>query len=71
MTKRLEDLILLEDALAELKNKMEYTFNVMRNINVEGMNKKIKECTKEEIVKMKYLNKLLDEIDTYWNKTIL
>lgn len=71
MTKRLEDLITLENALIELKSKMEYTFNTMREINVVGMNKIIKNCSEEEIQKMRDINTLFEEVDKYWNKTFL
>lgn len=71
MSKRLEDLIVLENALIELKGKMEYTFDTMRKIDVVGMNRIISKCSKEEIQKMKHINKLLEEVDTYWSKTIL
>jgi len=52
MSKRLNDLLLMEICLLDVKDKMECLFNTMKSIDVEGMNKDIKSCTKEELDKM-------------------
>ncbi|WP_346938269.1 hypothetical protein [uncultured Clostridium sp.] len=71
MSKRLNDLLLMEICLLDVKDKMECLFNTMKSIDVEGMNKDIKSCTKEELDKMNEINELLERVDRYWNKTIL
>ena len=61
----------MEICLLDVKDKMECLFNTMKSIDVEGMNKDIKSCTKEELDKMNEINELLERVDRYWNKTIL
>ena len=66
---RIRKLELLEQSLLGLRVQMGVVFATMDKVGVERINEDIKNSSKEDIEKMKVINKLFDEVNYFWSNT--